>query len=103
MCKRCEHGGFLQSQSQLPSEILKSQFPQLNGLRLTLYQEIPSNEPTQIWLQILHYPQQDHWITATTIGCSDGLVKIYDSVYRHLDEPTIKLYTKIFQKTSKLR
>ena len=35
-------------------KILKSQFPQLNGLRLTLCQEMPSNESIQNWLQIFH-------------------------------------------------
>lgn len=71
-------------------KLLKSQFPQLNDLRLTLCQETPSDEPTQNWLQIIHCRHQDHWVTASTIGCNDGIVKIYDSVYQHLDEPTKK-------------
>ena len=46
-----------------------------------LYQETSLNESTQNQLQIFHYWQWEHWITATTIGCNDGMVKVYDSIY----------------------
>ena len=71
-------------------KILKVQFLELNGLRLTLRQETSSNEPTWNWLQTIHCQQREHWITVTTIGCNVGMVKVYDSVYRHLDESTKK-------------
>ena len=84
-------------------KILKLQFPELNGLRLTLCQETPSNEPTQNWLQIIHCHQREHWITATTIGCNDGMVKVYDSVYRHLDESTKKTLYQVFPNDTKMK
>ena len=28
----------------------------------------------------------DHWVTATTIGFNNGLMKIYDSIFRNNDE-----------------
>ena len=61
------------------------------------------NESTQNWLQIFHCQQQNHWITATTIGCSDGIVKIYDSVYRHLDEPTKKTLHQVFPNDTRIK
>ena len=36
-------------------KMLKQQFPKLNGLRSTLQQDKPSNEPTTNWIQIVHY------------------------------------------------
>ena len=32
-------------------------------------------------LQIIHCSERDHWITATTIGCEVGVIKVYDSLY----------------------
>ena len=64
---------------------------------------MPSNESTQNWLQIFHCRQRNHWITATTIGCSDGIVKIYDSVYRHLDEPTKKTLHQVFPNDTRIK
>ena len=69
-------------------KILKAQFPKLNGLRLTLYQDKPSEQATDNWMQVIHCLQRDHWILATTIGCDDGMVLVYDSVFRNVDEPT---------------
>ena len=76
-------------------KILKLQFPNLNGLKLTLHQENFSSEPTSNWLQIIHYCERDHWITATTIGC-DRVVQIYDSVYRDVDEPTKRIIYNVY-------
>ena len=39
-------------------------------------------------LQIFHCKERDLWITATTIGCKVGALKLYDSLYTTLDEPS---------------
>ena len=52
----------------------QKKFPKLNGLRSTLQQDKPSNEPTTNWVHIVHCPSRDHWITATTISCNNGMV-----------------------------
>ena len=75
---------------------IKLQFPKLNGLWSTLQQDKPSNESTTNWIQIVHCPSRDHWITATTIGCNNGMVKIYDSVFRNINEPTKQILYKYF-------
>ena len=80
-------------------EMLKQQFPNLNGLRSTLQQDKPSNLPTTNWVQIVHCPSCDYWITGTTNGCNTGMVKIYDFVFRNIDEPTNRFCTNVFPVT----
>ena len=45
-----------------------------------------SKEPNHNTLQIIHYSESDHWITATTIGCELGVIKVYDSLYTTHDK-----------------
>ena len=57
--------------------LLKSQFPEINGLQSTLLQakSYVSEEPiANHKLQIIHCSERDHWITATTIGCEKGVI-----------------------------
>ena len=62
-------------------------YPRVGGVQLTLYkgkfQEIESN------IQIVHCPSRHHWITATTLKCKTGEVKIFDSVFTFCDKETI--------------
>ena len=83
--------------------LLKSQFPKLNGLKLTLHQEKVSVQATTNWLQIIHCRQRDHWILATTIGCDETMVLLYDSVYRNADEPTKVILFKVFPNDIKIK
>ena len=53
----------------LAHRILKLNFPNINGLRLTLLQDKAHKEPTDNALQIFH-TGGDHWVCATTIGTS---------------------------------
>ena len=39
-------------------------------------------------LQIVHCKEREHWVTATTIGCEPGVIKVYDSLYTTLDKPS---------------
>ena len=84
-------------------KMLKQQLPRLKGLRSTLQQDKPSSEPTIDWIQIVHCQSCNHWITATTIGCNDGMVKIYDSVFRNIDDPTKQILYKYFPKNAKIK
>ena len=61
----------------------KLQFPEINGLQSTLLQDKShvSKEPNRNKLQIIYCSKRDHWITATTIGCELGVIKVYDSLY----------------------
>ena len=60
----------------LAQRILKSKFPKISGLRLTLLQDKPHKNPTNSELQILH-TGGDHWICATTIGTPSGKMYLY--------------------------
>ena len=47
-----------------------------------------SKEPNHNKLQVIHCSERDHWITATTIGCELGVIKVYDSLYTTVDKPS---------------
>ena len=80
-------------------KLLKSQFPEINGLHLTLLQsKINENkEPVNNKLQIVHCRERNHWITVTTIGCAEGIVKAFDSLYCTLDDPSTTIVLNMFQ------
>ena len=84
-------------------KILKAQFPKLNGLRLTLYQDKPSEQVTGNWVQVIHCLRRDHWILVATINCDDGMVLIYDSVFRNVDEPTKRVLYNVFPSSTKVK
>ena len=46
------------------------------------------------WIQIFN-KDGNHWITATTVGCDRGVVRIYDSLYRRVPIPIIQLIFKL--------
>ena len=78
--------------------LLKAQFPEINGLQSTLLQAKShvSNEPNHNKLQIIHCNERDHWITATTIECEMGVIKVYDSLYTTLDKPSSIVLANLF-------
>ena len=66
--------------------LLKQQFPQFNGLRLTLLQKQPHSEPTTNALQILHI-KGNHWVVATT-KVKGKAVYVYDTLFSSVDQAT---------------
>ena len=46
-------------------------------------------------LQILHC-RGNHWCVVTSIGCCAGQVKVYDSLYRSIDQVTLNLISSLF-------
>ena len=42
----------------------------------------------------------NHWILASNIGCANGDVNIYDSVYSSVDKATIAIITQLFQSSA---
>ena len=67
--------------------LLKEQFPHLNGLRLTLLQNIPHDQPTSNAIQVIHV-RDDHWIVAATKPGAKS-VQVYDSLFSALDQVAI--------------
>lgn len=80
-------------------QLLKRQFPYLNGLQPTVLQakKSPGALPNQ--LQVMH-SRGDHWILASNIGCRNGDVSVYDSVYRSIDKETRAVITNLFQSST---
>jgi len=82
-------------------QLLKTKHPKVGGLRLTLYngkfQDIENN------VQILHCSARHHWITATTLNCKAGEVKIFDSLFTFCDKETREIMYEFYQRgTEKL-
>ena len=79
--------------------LLKRQFPNLRGFQSTLYQQKEAQCcNSEVWndqLQIVH-SRGDHWIAASSIGCVNGGVNVYDSFYTALDETTERVLCKLF-------
>ena len=77
----------------LAQDILKKQFPHLNGLQCTLLQQCMGmgtsgeNMEYKNRLQIIH-SCGDHWIIASTVNCAGDAINVYDSVYSNTDEET---------------
>ena len=93
--ERSCHVGFAQ-------QLLKRQFPHLNGLQPTVLQAkktLGVRKPLPNQLQVIH-SRGNHWILASNIGCANGDVNIYDSVYSSVDKATIAVITQLFQSSA---
>ncbi len=78
----------------LYQRLLKSHFPLLNGLSSTL-NVAPVGKWIENYVQVYHC-RNNHWITASTIGCKDREVNVYDSLYTVLDSATKTKIEKAF-------
>lgn len=76
--------------------LLKKQFPGLNGLQSTLWlSKHPSIVSSTNFLPIVH-ARNNHWIVLSTLGCQANQVNVYDSLYVDVDRDTEKLIKKLF-------
>ena len=79
---------------------MRSQFPIINGLQSTLLQDKKDHSqigPSDIKIQIIHCRERYHWVTATTIGCEVGEIKMYDLLYTTLDKASNTVVLKLFE------
>ena len=80
-------------------QLLKSQFPHINGLESTLIQQkakLAGDEINDNKIQIVFCNDRKHWIVATTVNCNDGEVKAYDSAFSYLDKESLQTIIKLF-------
>ena len=80
-------------------QLLKLQFKHVNGLHTTLLQEKSlalTASLLQNRIQIIYCVGQKHWIVATTIGCGQDEVKVYDSLFRVLDKESLQCVERLF-------
>lgn len=88
-------GGMLMDQHiNSAQRIIHQQFPQLGGLRSTLLQSKPFKCEACTIVQIFHV-RGNHWITAASQ--KGKVVKVYDTLYASLDQPSAKLIQNMFQ------
>ena len=74
----------------MAQSLLKTQFPQLNGLCSSYLQgkELQSTADVKNKVQIIHCYMRHHWIVVTTVKCKDGQVFVIDSVHKLLNDET---------------
>ena len=81
-------------------KVLKHLFFYINGLELTLLQGkkvVNTKEMVQNILQIVYCTDREHWVVATTINNRNGEVLIFDSVFKSLDDDTMKTVCNLFK------
>ena len=79
----------------LAQTLLKSQFDQLNGLNNTLYQARKVTLTKDTVANKLS--ARSHWIVATTVKCTPGTVKVYDSVFNSVDDETLQNLFQVYR------
>ena len=60
-------------------ELLRLQFPKINGFQSTLVQDKPLNlteDAVKNKIQITHCKSRHHWIVTSTMQCTLGQVKV---------------------------
>ena len=84
----------------LAQQLLKKQFPALNGLQSTLLQgkQMTLTE-SEVYnkVQIIHCNSHHHWIVASTVQCNFNQVKVYDSLFTYCDKETERVIANLFQ------
>ena len=48
-------------------------------------------------LQVIHCKSRHHWIVATSINCTIGEVRVYNSIFQHCDEEAKCVISNLFQ------
>ena len=77
--------------------VLKIQFPEIEGLKQTILQERFKLDSSKHIVQILHV-HGDHWITISNLKCDRKKIIVYDSVYFDIDEEVKGLINNLFDK-----
>ena len=74
----------------MASKIIKNTSSDISGLeQVCVISAGQAKQCSGEFLQILH-SHGHHWVTATTIGCDPGVIKVYDSMYRNFDRHCLK-------------
>lgn len=75
--------------------ILKKTHLDIDGFQDVCVMETGMAKSMKIpWIQVFN-SKGNHWLTATTIGCSRGVIKIYDSLYRQVPKSVLQLLFKL--------
>ena len=58
--------------------LIKDRFPSIGGFQLVICSRTLTFKPQKEFIQVLNCDDA-HWVCATNIGCTQNLVKVYDS------------------------
>lgn len=75
--------------------ILKKQFQDIDGWRSTLWLGQKKLEKIKQGVQIMH-TCANHWLVVSNLGCSDGRIQVFDSLYELLDKKTEDTLLELF-------
>ena len=81
-------------------QLLKQQCQHSNGLCSTLLQEKGSKltkDSVKNRAQIIYCQNRKHWVVATTINSECNTIKVYDSLFRYLDQDSLQTIENLFQ------
>lgn len=79
-------------------QLLHQQFPTLEGLRSSLSPVIKIGTWIDKYMQIFHC-YGNHWVCASTIGCQDGTIQIYDSMYSVVCKDVQTILSQVFSQS----
>ena len=75
--------------------ILNKTYPEIDGFQdVCVIETGMAKKMKDPWIQVFN-KNGNHWITATTVGCDEGVIRIYDSLYRRAPISLIKLIFKL--------
>ena len=78
----------------ISQKLLRKQFPLFKGFHCTLVQSCVGNWIDN-YIDIFHC-RGNHWICVSTIGCKHEEVNVYDSLYKDVDDITIRKIGEVF-------
>ena len=84
----------------LAQQLLKKQFPNLNGFTSTLLQDKKralTEKTVRDKVQIIFCKGRHHWVVASTKNCTIGHVKVYDSLFTYPDKEMERVIVNLFQ------
>ena len=88
---------------QYAQQLVKIQFSTIGGLCSTLLQYKSHNYLPQNSVQVVFCNSKCHWIVVSNINCNKGVVNVYDSLFKELDDETVDIINNYFGIESKKR
>ena len=83
--------------------LLKKQFPLIGGFVLTLLQNSTLKDKISCGIQIIHCQQRNHCIVAVRSESCHNPIRIYDSLYKTVDEESKRTIMNLFKKVGKFK
>ena len=82
---------------------LKKQFPLIGGFILTLLQNSTLKDKISCGIQIIYCQQRNHWIVAVRSESCHNPIRIYDYLYKTVDEESKHTIMNLFKKVGKFQ